>query len=170
MPWFSPQIQGLAMRKWMNMSAPPVHLRIVFRDVYRQFDELPGRGAGTWSAWQWSVVATHADRKELFLQAGRAVVDLARRYYEQDDATALPRGIATFEAFENAMTLDIAMADQRIQFCIYWPRLKRVKCRSRWPISTDSRAVSESVQGGSVRAYRASRRCASCRRNLRHTR
>ena len=61
---------------------------------------LPGNG---------SVVATHADRKELFLQAGRAVVDLARRYYEQDDATALPRGIATFEAFENAMTLDIAM-------------------------------------------------------------
>ncbi len=61
---------------------------------------LPGNG---------SVVATHADRKELFLQAGRTVVDLAKRYYEQDDATALPRGIATFEAFENAMTLDIAM-------------------------------------------------------------
>ena len=61
---------------------------------------LPGNG---------TLLATHADRKELFLQAGRAIVDLARRYYEQDDATALPRGIATFEAFENAMTLDIAM-------------------------------------------------------------
>jgi dihydroxy-acid dehydratase len=61
---------------------------------------LPGNG---------TVVATHADRKELFLQAGRTIVDLARRYYEHDDATALPRGIATFEAFENAMTLDIAM-------------------------------------------------------------
>ena len=61
---------------------------------------LPGNG---------TLVATHADRKELFLQAGRAIVDLTRRYYEQDDASALPRGIATFEAFENAMTLDIAM-------------------------------------------------------------
>jgi dihydroxy-acid dehydratase len=61
---------------------------------------LPGNG---------SVLATHADRKELFLQAGRTIVELARRYYEHDDATVLPRGIATFEAFENAMTLDIAM-------------------------------------------------------------
>ena len=61
---------------------------------------LPGNG---------SVLATHADRKELFLEAGRLIVSLARRYYEQDDTTALPRSIATFEAFENAMTLDIAM-------------------------------------------------------------
>jgi len=61
---------------------------------------LPGNG---------SVLATHADRKQLFLEAGRLVVSLARRYYEQDDTTALPRSIATFEAFENAMTLDIAM-------------------------------------------------------------
>jgi dihydroxy-acid dehydratase len=61
---------------------------------------LPGNG---------TLVATHSDRKELFLQAGRTIVDLARRYYEQDDASVLPRGIATFEAFENAMTLDIAM-------------------------------------------------------------
>jgi dihydroxy-acid dehydratase len=61
---------------------------------------LPGNG---------TIVATHSDRRELFLQAGRTIVDLAKRYYEKDDATALPRGIATFEAFENAMTLDIAM-------------------------------------------------------------
>jgi dihydroxy-acid dehydratase len=61
---------------------------------------LPGNG---------TVVATHADRKELFLQAGRTIVDLAKRYYEKDDASVLPRSIATFEAFENAMTLDIAM-------------------------------------------------------------
>jgi dihydroxy-acid dehydratase len=61
---------------------------------------LPGNG---------TVVATHADRKNLFLQAGRTIVDLAKRYYEKDDASALPRSIATFEAFENAMTLDIAM-------------------------------------------------------------
>ena len=61
---------------------------------------LPGNG---------SLLATHADRKELFLQAGRLVVDLAKRYYEQDDASVLPRNIATFEAFENAMSLDIAM-------------------------------------------------------------
>jgi len=61
---------------------------------------LPGNG---------SLLATHADRKELFLEAGRLVVDLAKRYYEGDDASALPRNIATFEAFENAMALDIAM-------------------------------------------------------------
>lgn len=61
---------------------------------------LPGNG---------SLLATHADRRELFLEAGRLVVSLARRWYEQDDATALPRSIATKAAFENAMTLDIAM-------------------------------------------------------------
>ena len=61
---------------------------------------LPGNG---------SLVATHADRKELFLRAGRLAVDLARRYFEKDDASILPRNIATFEAFENAMCLDIAM-------------------------------------------------------------
>ncbi|MEK7322217.1 MAG: dihydroxy-acid dehydratase [Pseudomonadota bacterium] len=61
---------------------------------------LPGNG---------SVLATHADRKELFLEAGRVIVQLAKRYYEQDDASALPRTIASFQAFENAMTLDIAM-------------------------------------------------------------
>src|SRR5436190_998043 len=61
---------------------------------------LPGNG---------SVLATHADRKGLFVEAGHLIVDLARRYYEQDDETALPRKIANFKAFENAMTLDIAM-------------------------------------------------------------
>jgi dihydroxy-acid dehydratase len=61
---------------------------------------LPGNG---------SVLATHADRRGLFVEAGHLIVDLARRYYEQDDETALPRQIASFKAFENAMTLDIAM-------------------------------------------------------------
>jgi dihydroxy-acid dehydratase len=61
---------------------------------------LPGNG---------SLLATHADRKELFLRAGRLVVDLAKRYYEKDDTSVLPRGIATFEAFENAVCLDVAM-------------------------------------------------------------
>jgi dihydroxy-acid dehydratase len=61
---------------------------------------LPGNG---------STLATHADRKQLFLRAGRLVVDLAKRYYEQDDASVLPRCIATFEAFQNAMSLDVAM-------------------------------------------------------------
>jgi dihydroxy-acid dehydratase len=61
---------------------------------------LPGNG---------SVLATHADREKLFREAGHLIVDLARRRYEQDDATALPRGIASFKAFENAMSLDIAM-------------------------------------------------------------
>jgi len=61
---------------------------------------LPGNG---------SLLATHADRRELFLEAGRRIVELTKRYYEQDDASVLPRGIATFEAFENAISLDIAM-------------------------------------------------------------
>jgi dihydroxy-acid dehydratase len=61
---------------------------------------LPGNG---------TVLATHADRKRLFVEAGHLVVDLARRWYEQDDASVLPRSIASFAAFENAMTLDIAM-------------------------------------------------------------
>ncbi|MCI1680561.1 MAG: dihydroxy-acid dehydratase [Ewingella americana] len=56
-----------------------------------------------------SLLATHADRKELFLTAGQRIVELTKRYYEKDDATALPRSIASKAAFENAMTLDIAM-------------------------------------------------------------
>src|SRR6478736_3951840 len=61
---------------------------------------LPGNG---------SVLATHADRKGLFVEAGHLIVGLARRYYEQDDERVLPRSVASFKAFENAMTLDIAM-------------------------------------------------------------
>ena len=61
---------------------------------------LPGNG---------SVLATHADRRRLFVEAGHLIVDLARRHYEQDDASVLPRAVASFKAFENAMTLDIAM-------------------------------------------------------------
>src|SRR5882757_6930418 len=61
---------------------------------------LPGNG---------STLATHADRRRLFVEAGHLIVDLAKRHYEQDDASVLPRAIASFAAFENAMTLDIAM-------------------------------------------------------------
>ncbi|MFC3060087.1 dihydroxy-acid dehydratase [Paenirhodobacter populi] len=61
---------------------------------------LPGNG---------SMLATHADRRELFLEAGRRIVDITKRHYEGEEAGLLPRDIATFEAFENAMSLDIAM-------------------------------------------------------------
>lgn len=61
---------------------------------------LPGNG---------SMLATHADREGLFKQAGTQIVELCRRYYQEDDETALPRNIASFKAFENAMSLDIAM-------------------------------------------------------------
>jgi dihydroxy-acid dehydratase len=61
---------------------------------------LPGNG---------SLLATHADREELFLEAGRTIVDLAKRYYEGDDESVLPRAIASKPAFENAIALDIAM-------------------------------------------------------------
>jgi len=60
---------------------------------------LPGNG---------TVVATHADREQLFKQAGRTIVDMCKRYYEQDDASLLPRSMG-FKAFENAIALDIAM-------------------------------------------------------------
>tara|TARA_R110002110_G_scaffold414951_1_gene647032 strand:- start:318363 stop:320180 length:1818 start_codon:yes stop_codon:yes gene_type:complete len=61
---------------------------------------LPGNG---------STLATHADREKLFLRAGQLIVELAKRYYEQDDNSVLPREIANYKAFENAMSLDIAM-------------------------------------------------------------
>tara|TARA_B100000482_G_scaffold191719_1_gene177564 strand:- start:614 stop:2467 length:1854 start_codon:yes stop_codon:yes gene_type:complete len=61
---------------------------------------LPGNG---------SVLATHIDRKELFLKAGRIIVELTKQYYEKDDESVLPRNIANLKSFENAMTLDIAM-------------------------------------------------------------
>ena len=61
---------------------------------------LPGNG---------STLATHADRKNLFLRAGRLIVTLAKRYYEEEDDSVLPRSIASFSAFENAISLDIAM-------------------------------------------------------------
>ena len=61
---------------------------------------LPGNG---------TVVATHADRRALFERAGRLIVELAKRHYEEDDYSVLPRSIASFAAFENAMTMDIAM-------------------------------------------------------------
>ena len=61
---------------------------------------LPGNG---------STLATHGARKQLFLQAGRLIVEIAKRHYEQDDYSVLPRNIATMQAFENAMALDVAM-------------------------------------------------------------
>ena len=61
---------------------------------------LPGNG---------SQLATHSDREQLFLKAGRQIVENAKRYYEDDDESVLPRSIANFKAFENAMTLDIVM-------------------------------------------------------------
>ncbi len=61
---------------------------------------LPGNG---------STLATHGARKQLFLQAGRLIVDLAKRHYEQDDYSVLPRSIANLQAFENAMALDVSM-------------------------------------------------------------
>jgi dihydroxy-acid dehydratase len=61
---------------------------------------LPGNG---------SMLATHADREALFLKAGHEIVNLCKRYYQENDESALPRNIANFDAFENAMSLDIAM-------------------------------------------------------------
>lgn len=61
---------------------------------------LPGNG---------TTLATHADRERLFKEAGQRIVDITRRYYEQDDSSVLPRNVASYNAFQNAMCLDIAM-------------------------------------------------------------
>jgi dihydroxy-acid dehydratase len=61
---------------------------------------LPGNG---------TMLATHADREELFLNAGRTIVEITKRHYEQDDFSVLPRSIGSFKAFENCVALDIAM-------------------------------------------------------------
>ena len=86
------------------------HLWLLLRHVHRQLHELSDRGAGsspsraTAPCWR-----PTADREQLFKLAGQRIVTLAKRWYEQDDETALPRNIATKAAFENAMALDIAM-------------------------------------------------------------
>lgn len=61
---------------------------------------LPGNG---------TILATHSDRKELFLRAGRLIVEITKRHYEQDDYSVLPRNIASKAAWENAMALDVSM-------------------------------------------------------------
>ena len=117
---------------------------------------LPGNG---------SVLATHADRKGLFVEAGHLIVDLARRYYEQDDETALPRSIASFKAFENAMTLDIAMGGStntvlHLLAAAHEGQVPFTMQRHRSPVATRAGAV----QGGALGARRASGRRASRRR------
>ena len=85
---------------------------------------LPGNG---------SLLATHADRKELFLEAARTIVNLTKRYYEQDDETALPRSIANFEAFQNAMSLDICMGGStNTVYCICWRQRMKARLALIW--------------------------------------
>ena len=84
-------------------------LWFVLGHVHRQLDELPDRGAGPVLPGNGTIVATHADREKLFRRAGRTIVELAKRHYEQDDYSVLPRNIANFKAFENAIALDVAM-------------------------------------------------------------
>ena len=93
---------------------------------------LPGNG---------TLVATHADRKELFLEAGRRIVDLTKRYYEKGDESALPRSIANFHAFENAMTLDIAMGGSTNTVLHLLAAARRAAFPSPWPISTGCRGA-----------------------------
>ena len=118
---------------------------------------LPGNG---------SMLATHADRKGLFVEAGHLIVDLARRYYEQDDETVLPRKIANFKAFENAMTLDIAMGGStntvlHLLAAAHEGRGDVHDGGYRPPVAPGAGAV----QGGAVGAGRASGRRASRRRH-----
>ena len=117
---------------------------------------LPGNG---------TMLATHADRKRLFVEAGHLIVDLAKRYYEQDDASALPRSIASFEAFENAMTLDIAMggSTNTVLHLLAAAHEAEVDFTMR-DIDRLSRRRPGALQGRSLCSRRAPRRRASRRR------
>jgi dihydroxy-acid dehydratase len=85
------------------------NLRLVFGHVHRQLDELPDRGAGPVPARQ-RLHRRHPRRpRKLFLKAGQLAVELCERWYDNDDASVLPRSIASVAAFENAIALDIAM-------------------------------------------------------------
>ncbi len=104
-------------------------LRLLFRDVHGELHELPDRSAGPVSSratalcWRPTPIV-----KELFLNAGKRIVELTKRYYEQDDASALPRNIASKAAFENAMTLDIATGRlHNIPFCTCWRRRREAE-------------------------------------------
>ena len=93
---------------------------------------LPGNG---------TVVATHADRRELFLEAAPSIVDNTRRYYETDDVSVLPRNVATFAAFENAMTLDISMGGSTNTVLHLLAARRRVRCPSPCSTSTGCRVA-----------------------------
>ena len=123
---------------------------------------LPGNG---------TIVATHADRKRLFIEAGHLVVDLARRYYEQNDESVLPRSIASFAAFENAMTLDISMGGStntvlHLLAAAYEGGIDFTMS----DIDRLSRRVPGALQGRAVGAGRACRGRASRRRHHGHPR
>ena len=84
-------------------------MRFVLGDVHRQLDELPDRSAGISLPGNGTVVATHVNRRRLFEDAAALIVRNAERYYFEGDDSVLPRSVATKAAFENAMSLDIAM-------------------------------------------------------------
>jgi hypothetical protein len=116
---------------------------------------LPGNG---------SVLATHADREKLFLKAGRLVVELCERWYDKDDASVLPRSIASFKPpFENAIALDIAMGGSTNTVLHLLAAAQEGGSTSPWPTSTACRASALPGQGGAGDAEvphggRASRR------------
>jgi dihydroxy-acid dehydratase len=98
---------------------------------------LPGNG---------STLATHSDRQRLFVEAGHLIVDLAKRYYDQNDDSILPRNVANKAAFENAMALDIAMGGSSTPSCRYRP--PRMKAGSTLiEMTLTARAASLPVQG-----------------------
>jgi dihydroxy-acid dehydratase len=117
------------------------HLRLLLRHVHRQLHELPDRGAGPGLPGNGTVLATHADRKQLFERRVGRIVELAKRYYEQDDATVLPRSIASFKPpSRNAMTLDIAMGGSTNTMLHLLAAAQEAECPSPWPTSTGCRA------------------------------
>jgi dihydroxy-acid dehydratase len=88
---------------------------------------LPGNG---------TTLATHSDRHRLFLEAGRRIVDITKRFYDNDEPQWSPRAIATFEAFENAMTLDIAMGGSTNTILHLLAIAREAGVTSQWKTST----------------------------------
>jgi Dihydroxyacid dehydratase/phosphogluconate dehydratase len=111
----------------------------VLGHVHRQLHELPDRGAGLSLPGNGTVVATHADREQLFKQAGHRIVELAKQYYEQDDESVLPRAVG-FKAFENAITLDIAMGGSTNTILHLLAIAQEAVLTSPWLTLTASRA------------------------------
>jgi hypothetical protein len=109
MPWWPPPTTASATPMCRHRALRLPHLRLLLRHVHRQLHELPAEAMGLALPGNGSTLATHADREACSARPAAPSSIWPSSYYEAGRRNVLPRGIATFAAFENAMTLDIAM-------------------------------------------------------------